>query len=203
MTRTIVALSAGLGRPSSTRLLAERLADATAGALRERGETAAVRAVDLREHAHEVVDAALTGFAPAPLREVLDAVVAADGLVAVTPVFNASVSGLFKSFLDVVEPGSITGKPVLLGATGGSARHSLVLDHAMRPLFAYLGALAVPTGVFAAPEDWAGADARGGLSERVHRAGAELAVQVGAYAPPAPADPFALTVSFEQLLAGE
>ncbi len=64
----------------------------------------------------------------------------ADGVIAVTPVFTASYSGLFKSFFDLIDPTALTGTPVLIGATGGTARHSLVLDHALRPLFAYLRA---------------------------------------------------------------
>ncbi len=83
-------------------------------------------------------------------------------------------SGLFKSFFDAVsgfDKDALAGTPVLIAATGGTARHSLVLDHALRPLFAYLRAVVVPTGVYAASEDW-GAQ---GLAERIERAGAELA----------------------------
>ena len=197
MKRSVVAVSAGLGQPSSTRLLADRLVAATTAAL---GDPAEVRVVDLREHAHAIVDTMLTGFAPRELQDVLDAVARADGLIAVTPVFSASYSGLFKSFADVLGRDALTGTPVLLGATGGSARHSLVLDHAMRPLFAHLRALVVPTAVFAAPEDWA-AGGTGALSGRIERAGRELAAQVRLHEPAAAPDPFALTASFEQLLA--
>ena len=110
--------------------------------------------VELRDLAHDLANALLTGFPAGDLRDAVERVVRADGVVAVTPTFNASYSGLFKSFFDVLEPGALTGKPVLLGATGGTARHSLVLDHAMRPLFAYLQSLVVPTGVYAASADW-------------------------------------------------
>ena len=197
--RSIVVVSAGLGQPSSTRRLADRLADAAATALGERGVRADVEVVEVRDLAHEVVDAMLTGFAPPRLRAAQDAVAAADGLVVVTPVFNASTSGLLKSFFDALDPAALEGTPVLLGATGGSARHSLVLEHALRPLFAYLKALVVPTAVYAASEDWAGGG-DGELSRRVERAGRELAAQAALHEPTAPADPFALTASFEQLL---
>ena len=98
----------------------------------------------------------------------------ADAVIAVTPVFSGSYSGLFKSFFDVVDPQSLAGKPVLLGATGGSARHSLMLEHAMRPLFAYLRAIVVPTAVFAATADFGAADGGGSLPDRIDAAGAEL-----------------------------
>ena len=44
----------------------------------------------------------------------------------------------------------LAGKPVLIGATGGTARHSLALEYALRPLFSYLRTVVVPTAVYAA-----------------------------------------------------
>jgi FMN reductase len=115
-------------------------------------------------------------------------------------VFAASYSGLFKTFVDVLEPDALTGKPVLLAATAGTARHSLVIEHAMRPLFSYLRALTVPTGVFAAPEDWAGGDAAP-LSTRIERAARELVDLLTSRVPARPADPFDEPTPFEDLLA--
>ncbi|WBC15377.1 NAD(P)H-dependent oxidoreductase [Micromonospora sp. WMMA1998] len=201
--RTLAVVSAGLGQPSSTRLLADQLAAAARDELAGRGADVDLHAVELREHAHDVVNHLLTGFAPGALRRTLDAVAAADGLIAVTPVFNASYSGLFKSFFDVVDRDALAGKPVLIAATGGTARHSLALEHAVRPMFTYLRAVVLPTAVFAAPEDWAGDDGDSALRARIRRAAGELAEQVD-LRPPAtgPADPFALTTDFADLLAG-
>ena len=168
---SIVVVSAGLSNPSSTRLLAERLADATVDALEE----AEVTHIELRDVAHELTDHLLTGFPGPALAEAVEAVRHADGLIAVTPVFSASYSGLFKTFFDVLETGLLDGTPVLVAATAGTPRHSLVLEHAMRPLFAYLHAVVVPTGVFAATEDFAGGD----LHARVERAAGELAALAG------------------------
>ena len=166
MTRRIVVVSAGLGQPSSSRLLGDRLATAAAAALRDEGEQVEVEVVELRELAVDLAHQLVTGFPGAALTAVLDRVAAADAVVAVSPVFNASYSGLFKMFVDALPLGSLDGVPVLLGATGGSARHSLVIEHALRPLFAYLRATTTSTGVFAATEDW-------GLGRpgRPHRAG--------------------------------
>jgi len=203
-TRTLAVVSAGLSVPSSTRLLADRLACATVEALRERGVDATVEVVELREHARDLADNLVTGFPNANLRAALDAVVRADGLVAVTPIFSASYSGLFKTFVDLVDKDALTGTPVLIGATAGSARHSLALEHAMRPLFAYLRAVVAPTAVFAASEDWAGGDgASASLADRIRRAAGELADLVAGRPPKAPADPFADALSFEQLLRGQ
>lgn len=174
--RTVTVVSAGLRKPSSTRLLADQLAAGTERALRQRGVEPALDVVELREHAQDLANNLLTGFPSPSLRSVVDRVLNADGLIVVTPIFTGSYSGLFKTFFDVLEDGSLAGRPVLLGATGGTERHSLAIDHAMRPLFAYLRALVVPTGVYAASSDW-GATEEGqqALSDRVERAAAELA----------------------------
>jgi FMN reductase len=179
MTRRIAVVSAGLSTPSSTRLLADRLADAVSAALVARGEQVEVEALELRPLAHALADNLLTGFATGALADAVETVRRADALVAVTPVFSASYSGLFKTFFDVLEPGTLDGTPVLLGATAGTARHSLVLDHAMRPLFSYLRAVPTPTGVFAASEDFGSTD-DGALSSRIDRAAGELAALVAA-----------------------
>jgi FMN reductase len=206
-TRTLAVVSAGLSTPSSTRLLADRLTTATVAALADRGVTATVEVVELREHARDLADNLLTGWNKPPLQAAVDTVVGADALIAVTPIFSASYSGLFKTFFDVLDKDALTGKPTLLGATAGTARHSLVLEHAMRPLFAYLRAVVAPTAVFAASEDWAGGDGTSrGLAERIDRAAGELADLVAGRPPAAPADPFegpfGGTPSFEELLRG-
>jgi FMN reductase len=188
----LAVVQAGLGSPSSTQLLATRLAEAT-GRLVPGLE---VRTVHVRDVARDVADNLVTGFPSARLREVVASVVGADAVIAVTPTFNASYSGLFKSFVDVLEPESLAGKPVLIGATGGTERHSLVLDHALRPLFAYLRAVVVPTGVYAASSDW-GAQ---GLPGRIDRAAGELAGLLVGRAPAERVDHG--FVPFDQLLAG-
>ncbi|GJF29670.1 oxidoreductase [Kitasatospora sp. NE20-6] len=170
--RRLVAVSAGVSQPSSTRLLADRLAGEVAG---RAGDRTTVEVIELRDLATEIAHNLVTGFAGPKLRAALDAVAAADGLIAVTPIFSASYSGLFKSFFDVLDRDALTGTPVLIAATGGTARHSLALEHAVRPLFAYLRAAVVPTAVFAASEDWGpGGDAEG-LGPRISRAAGELA----------------------------
>ena len=200
-TRRIAVVSAGLGQPSSTSLLAIRLAKATSSALSEDGIDADVTAIELREHAHDLTDNLLTFFASEALQTAKDTVIGADGVIAVTPIFSASYNGLFKTFFDLLDEDALTGKPILLGATAGTARHSLALEHAIRPLFSYLRALTTPTAVFAASEDW-GADAtvEGGLATRIDRAATEFATLVAAHEPAATVDSFAEPTPFEQLL---
>jgi len=173
MTRLVV-ISAGLGQPSSTRLLGEQLAEAT---VRQLPDSAVdVEVVELREYARELANSLVSGFPSSRLAELVERVIAADALIAVTPIFSASYSGLFKMFFDVLQPESLAGKPVLIAATGGTARHSLMLEHTMRPLFAYLRTIVVPTAVFAATEDFGQAAGPGrSLAERIDRAADELA----------------------------
>jgi FMN reductase len=164
-----------------------------------------VEVAELRDHAHDLTNHLLTGFPAGDLRQVIESVAGADGLIAVSPIFNASYSGLFKTFFDVLEAGSLTGKPVLIAATGGTARHSLALEHAMRPMFAYLRSVVVPTAVYAASEDWGtgeGGDTHA-LTERIDRAAGELAALIGDHTPRDRPDPYAEPTPFEDLLAGD
>jgi len=178
-TFTVAVISAGLSQPSSTRLLADQLAEATRREAAHRGDHVETVTVELRELAHDITDNLLTGFPGAALRAAIDTVTNADAVIAVTPVFSASYSGLFKSFFDVLDPQALVGTPVLMAATGGSARHSLVLDYALRPLLAYLKATVVATGVFAATADFGSDDSGRSLADRIHRAAAELVGLLG------------------------
>lgn len=164
---SLAVVSGGLSNPSSSRLLADMLTAATRQA---GGGQVDVTMIELRDLAQQLTEHMLTGFPGPELSEAIDAVRNADGVIVVTPVFAASYSGLFKTFFDVLEEGLLDGKPVLIAATAGTARHSLVLEFALRPLFSYLHAVVVPTGVFAATDDF-GDD---GLDRRIARAAGEL-----------------------------
>lgn len=207
--RRIVVVSAGLSNPSSTALLAGRLASAARVAFEASEEGALqVDTVELRPLAHDLANQLLSGFAVGELARAQQLVADADALIVVTPVFSASYSGLFKTFFDVLEEGVLRDKPVLIAATAGTARHSLVLDHALRPLFSYLKAVVLPTGVFAASEDWGShGDRDGALASRIGRAAGELVSAVRALPPRAATDATGLPeleefVDFGTLLAG-
>ncbi|WUJ74233.1 FMN reductase [Kribbella soli] len=195
--RVIAVVTAGLTTPSSSRLLADQLSAAVADELSGRGITSRIETIEVRDHAHDLTNNLLTGFPSAELREVLETVESADALIVVSPTFSASYSGLFKMFFDVLDDQALAGKPVLLGATGGTERHSLVLDFALRPLFAYLKALPVPTGVYAASTDW-GPNAAG-LRPRITQAASELVAALH-HETPTKADPFTNPTPFEDLL---
>ena len=171
-TRKIAVVAAGLSQPSSTRLLADRMAAATTEALEAQGFEAEVTTLELRDVAQDVTNNLLTGYPSPKLESAIESITTADALIAVTPIFTTSYSGLFKSFIDVLDPQALTGMPIALGATGGTERHSLAIDYSMRPLFTYLHAVTVPTGVYAASSDWG---SETGLGDRIERAASELA----------------------------
>jgi len=173
----LVVVSAGLSVPSSTRLLADRLTEAVRRQLAEDGREIEIHVVELRDLASDLANNLVTGFPSRQLARELESVALADGLIAVTPVFSASYSGLFKTFFDVIDKDALIGVPVLAAATGGTARHSLALEYALRPLFAYLRAVVVPTAVYAASEDWGGDGdpLTDTLPTRIARAAGELA----------------------------
>ncbi|WP_353828893.1 CE1759 family FMN reductase [Agromyces sp. SYSU T0242] len=202
-TRTLVVISSGLSTPSSSRQLADRLLADSASLLQERGVEVEAQVFELRDLAHDITNHLLMGFAPPKLQEALDAVASADGLIVVTPIFTTSYAGLFKSFIDVIDPQALTDLPVLIGATGGTPRHSLAIDYAIRPLFTYLHAMPVTTGVFAATGDWGGGDGVRSLPDRIMRGATEFAGLVertdrsGLVG-----DPFALARPMGHLLGG-
>lgn len=199
VSRRIAVVSAGLSQPSSTRLLADRLAEESVAQLAERGIASEVSTIELRDVAHDITNHTLTGFAPPKLQAGLESVVGADGVIMTTPIFTTSYSGLFKSFIDVIDADALVDMPVLLGATGGSARHSLAIEYAMRPLFTYLRSRPVTTGVFAASADWG--DSVKPLSTRIQRAASEFADLVSASdRSQRSRDPLALDLSFEQMM---
>ena len=153
-TFNLVVVSAGTSDPSSTRLLADRTAQRVTALAERRGATVRTRVIDLRELAPDITTALTSQLVTPKLQQAVDALGVADGIIAATPVYKAGPSGLFTSFFHVLDNDLLIGKPVVLAATAGTARHALVVDDQMRALFAYLRTLPVPTSLFAAPEDW-------------------------------------------------
>jgi FMN reductase len=176
----LVVVSAGASDPSSTRLLADRTAQRVTALAERRGATIQTRAIDLRELATDITTALTSQLVTPKLQQAVDVLGVADGVIAAAPVYKAGPSGLFTSFFHVLDNDLLIGKPVVLAATAGTARHALVVDDQMRALFAYLRTLTVPTSLFAAPEDWGagagqpGAGEQDALNKRIDRAAFEL-----------------------------
>jgi FMN reductase len=168
----LAVVSAGASDASSTKLLAQRAAERTAALAASRGNTVTTTTIDLRKLASDISTALVSQLITPKLQEAITTLGEADGLIASTPVYKAGPSGLFISFFDVLDNDLLIARPVILAATAGTARHSLVTDDQLRPLFAYMRTMTVPTSLFAAPEDWADP----ALNQRITRAAFELVV---------------------------
>ena len=166
----LVVVSAGTGDPSATRLLADRAADRVTSLAARRERQVTVRVIELRGIASDITTGLTNQLSTPKLQAAVTALAEADGLVVAAPVYKAAPSGLFSSFFQALDNDLLIGKPVLLAATAGTARHALVADGQMRPMFGYLRALTVPTALFAAPEDWSDP----ALNKRIDRAAYEL-----------------------------
>lgn len=171
-TLTIAVVSAGLSNPSSTALLADQITTETRRQLDAAADVQIqVERIELRELGNAIMQYFLTGI-PTPALDQAHATLAqAHGVITATPIFKASYSGLFKSFWDTVEEGALAGKAILPAATGGTARHSLSLENAIRPLLAYMKGIVIPSGLFAATDDF-GADHA--LSKRIRKSAEEF-----------------------------
>jgi FMN reductase len=167
---TLAVVSAGTSDPSSTRLLADRAAERVRAAAASRGSIVTVSAVELREIATDVSTALVSQLITPKLQQAITALSDADGIIASTPVYKAGPSGLFTAFFDILDDELLIAKPVILAATAGTARHALVADGQLRPMFAYMRSLTVPTSLFAAPDDWSDP----ALGKRIDRAAVEL-----------------------------
>lgn len=164
----VVLVSAGSGVPSSTDMLLQAIAQQ----VKARFGEVRIETVSLRELAIDIAKGLVSNYVSPELQQAFDRVAASDALVVATPIYKATFSGLFKSFFDLLDKDALYLTPVLLAATGQSTRHALALDDGIRPLFAFMRALSVPTSIYATPGDWNnGASA---LHARIELAVAEL-----------------------------
>jgi FMN reductase len=170
----LVIISAGTSEPSTTRMLADRAAQRVADRLRETGRNTNMRVIEIGPLAVGIARALVTGLPEPEVQIAIQDVATADALIAATPVYKAGISGLFKAFADLLDNDLLIAKPVLLAATAGSARHAMVAEDHLRPLFAFFRALPTPTSLFAAPEDWADP----ALTARIDRAAIEMAALI-------------------------
>ena len=166
----LAVISAGTSDPSSTRLLANRIADRSSELAACHGRTVTSSVIELREISADICTALISQLITPRLQTAITTLREADGIIASTPVYKAGPSGLFTAFIDILDDDLIIARPVVLAATAGTARHALVVDDQMRSMFAYLRALTIPTSLFAAPEDWGDPD----LNKRIDRAAVEF-----------------------------
>src|SRR5215475_4608234 len=165
---------AGTSDPSSTRLLADRIADRSCELAACHGGTVTSSVIERREVSADISTALVSQLITSKLQEVIATLGESDGIIASTPVYKAAPSGMLTSFLDILDDDLLIAKPVVLAATAGTARHALVVDEQMRSMFAYMRTMTVPTSLFAATEDWGDP----ALNKRIDRAALELVLLI-------------------------
>jgi len=145
----VVGLSGNIRRPSKTRELVETVGHALASRRQVRLDI-----YDLIDAGPGLGAALQRDELSLPATRIIEAIEKADALIIGTPVYKGAYTGLFKHVFDLVHPAALVGKPVLITATGGGARHALVVEHSLRPLFGFFTALTVPTAVYASDADF-------------------------------------------------
>lgn len=145
----VIAVSGSYKLPSRTSALVEALTQELG-----RHIPVDVHSIDLSEIGGSLVASYDPKNLPIKVQKDIEAIETADLLIVATPVYRASYSGLFKHLFDLVNYEALVDVPVLLGATGGSERHALIIDHELRPLFSFFQALTLPIGVYATEADF-------------------------------------------------
>jgi MsuE subfamily FMN reductase len=139
--------------------------------------------LELRDFALDFCDGRTTDQYNSETRRALALVEEADAYLVSTPVYRASYTGALKNFFDLVpnDPGGsdpLRGKVVGLLASGGSDHHYLVLEHQLRPLFAFFGAFTPVRAIYAASRDFdAQKQVQGKLVEELAQLGKEVVIQ--------------------------
>ncbi len=157
----VVGVSGSLHEPSKTTVLVESIIEAV-------GRRTAIDAevITLTKLGPSLAGALQRDHLPDEVEDALLAIEGADLLIAASPVYRASFTGLFKHLFDFVDQYALVGQPVLLAATGGGERHALILEHQLRPLFGFFQSLTLPLGVYASTTDFDGYALRNGAAQQ-------------------------------------
>ncbi|KKC37491.1 hypothetical protein WH87_12770 [Devosia epidermidihirudinis] len=162
----VVLLSGNTQRPSKSRALAAFIGRSLA-----RHADVELLSLDLLDAGRSLGGAYTRDELSTEARAVVEAIENADAIVVTTPVYKGSYPGLFKHLIDFVDPRALAGKPVLLSATGGSQRHSLVVEHQLRPLFGFFSAQISAYAIFAVDDEFVNyVPVADKLRERIERA---------------------------------
>lgn len=171
----IVGFSGNITRPSSTRRFVESVSESLAA---QSGLKHAV--FDVEDLGASLASArSLSDLDPAA-RQIIQTIIDAEALVIGSPTYKGSYTGLFKHVFDLLDPSDLRGKPVLLTATGGGDRHALVVEHQLRPLFAFFEAFVLPTAIYASGRDFTDGVPSPAIGGRINQALAEASRLLGA-----------------------
>lgn len=181
----IVGLAGSYHVPSRTRRLVEEIVNHTITRYAEppagrRSVTSKV--VDLTQFGPDLALARRIEDLAGTSRDIVDLIIGADVLVVAVPVYKGSYPGLFKHLFDLIDPQALAGKPVILAATGGGDKHALIVEHQLRPLFAFFESQTMATGIYASDKDFEdGRLVSASVFERIGRAIDQLEAHVGRF----------------------
>lgn len=176
----IVGFSGNISRPSSTRRFVGSVTQTLAG---RSGLDHVI--FDVEDLGSSLATARTVADLDAAAQSMVRTIIEADALVIGSPTYKGSYTGLFKHVFDLLDPADLRGKPIVLTATGGGDRHSLVVEHQLRPLFAFFEAFVVPTAIYASSRDFTDGVPSPAIIGRVKRALDEASMLIGARSTPA------------------
>ncbi len=148
-TISIVGIAGSVVRPSRTTALVNAVVDVLSSRI-----DAKATLIELADTAPALFDALTPDRLEGEAKAIVRTVETADLLVVGSPVYRASYTGALKHLFDLIRHDALSGKPVILTATGGSQLHGLVTEHQLRPLFGFFNALSLPTAVYATEADF-------------------------------------------------
>lgn len=176
--RSVVGISGNIARPSKTRAFVNHVAQDVAEAIGAGQVT-----YDVEDLGPSVLTARRTADLDDRARAIVEQLRKATVLVVGSPTYKGSYTGLFKHFFDLLDPSLLRGKPTILLTTGGGERHSLIVEHQLRPLFGFFEALTMPTAIYASDRDFVdGVLASNPILDRARQAVGEAARTAGAEA---------------------
>ena len=173
--KLVLGVSGNITRPSKTRTFVDYIAGQLASRV-----GAASATFDIQDLGPSLGQARRLAELDPAARNLVERLIAADVLVVGSPTYKGSYTGLFKHFFDLLDPSALRGKPIILAATGGGERHSLIVEHQLRPLFGFFEALTLPTAIYASDRDFSdGALVSEAIRARAQQAVAEACRAVG------------------------
>ncbi|WP_353065098.1 NAD(P)H-dependent oxidoreductase [Arcanobacterium hippocoleae] len=130
--------------------------------------------INLRDFAKQITLSILTPVPNAELTAAFESITTADAVITIAPIYKGAPIGIQTLFWQLIDDAALAGKPVLIGATGGTARHSLAIEYTMRPMLSYLKGIVLPSTIFAATDDWGSTTGASALQRRIESVASEL-----------------------------
>lgn len=110
--------------------------------------------MNLKDYEHQIVDGRPLIEYNTDMQEIVQKFKEADGYVIASPIFQASIPGVLKNVLDMLDPSTMRYKPVTIVATGGTYQHHLVMEYQLKPILDYFRCMVTPNYVYTQAGDF-------------------------------------------------